>query len=344
MLISDAWYPQVNGVVRTLDTVRGELEKMGTEVLVVSPDLFRSVPCPTYKEIRLAVGPRVRLQRILDEFVPDAIHVATEGPLGLATRNLCIQQGLPFTTAFHTRFPEYIHARTHLPASVTYRALRWFHGKSARVMVATESLRMELDQRGFARVVRWSRGVDTDLFRPQPKGDEHGPRPVFLYVGRVAVEKNISAFLDLDLPGTKLVVGDGPLLESLRSTHPEVRFAGALFGEDLARRLCECGRVRLPESDGHLRVGHARGDGLWSAGRCLPRTRDPWMWSAINPWGCSTRTCASRPWARWSWTPPTAAPSPNRIHGDGVQRSSRVGSSRSIAASPPPDEAPLRVP
>jgi glycosyltransferase involved in cell wall biosynthesis len=239
MLVSDAWYPQVNGVVRTLDTVRGELENTGYQASVVSPDLFRTVPCPTYPEIRLAVNPGGRMRRALAEIEPQAIHIATEGPLGLAARNLCIRRGLPFTTSFHTRFPEYIQARTRLPAGLTYRGLRWFHNRAARVMVATDGLQRELEQRGFEHVVRWSRGVDTELFRPRPKSDQGIARPIFAYVGRVAVEKNVEAFLALDLPGTKLVVGDGPQLASLRSKYPQVRFTGALFGEELARTYAE---------------------------------------------------------------------------------------------------------
>jgi glycosyltransferase involved in cell wall biosynthesis len=235
MLVSDAWAPQVNGVVRTLATVRSELEQLGHRVGVVSPEQFHGIPCPTYPEIRLALRPGRRLAAILDGLAPDAIHVATEGPLGLATRRLCVARGLPFTTAFHTRFPEYIHARVGLPVELTYRALRWFHGRSARVLVATGSLKRELEGRGFERVVEWSRGVDTELFRPRPKDFLDASRPIFVYVGRVAVEKNVEAFLELDLPGTKLVVGDGPALEPLRRKHRDARFAGALHGEQLAR-------------------------------------------------------------------------------------------------------------
>jgi glycosyltransferase involved in cell wall biosynthesis len=235
LLVTDAWFPQVNGVVRTLSTVSAELERRGHEVLVVSPEHFRTVPCPTYPEIRLVLRPGPRLARAFAEFDPDAIHVATEGPLGLAARGLCRRLGLPWTSSLHTRFPEYIHARCRLPTSLTYRALRWFHGGAARTMVATATLQAELAARGFLRPVCWSRGVDGELFRPRADASLGLPRPIHLYVGRVAPEKNLSAFLSLALPGTKLVVGDGPALAGLRRRHRDARFTGALSGVELAR-------------------------------------------------------------------------------------------------------------
>ncbi|MEW5728319.1 MAG: glycosyltransferase family 1 protein, partial [Pseudomonadota bacterium] len=241
LVVSDAWFPQVNGVVRTLDTLRGELERDGHEVIMVTPERFHSLPCPTYPEIRLALKPGRKLARLIEEAQPCAIHVATEGPLGWAARRYCLRRKVPFTTAYHTKFPEYIQARFRLPLSMSYAVMRRFHGASSRVMVATQGIEDELRARGFTNIGRWSRGVDTRLFHPRPemKGDDGPfaglPRPVFLYVGRVAVEKNVEAFLSLDLPGTKAVVGDGPLLEELRRRHPEAAFAGARFGEDLAR-------------------------------------------------------------------------------------------------------------
>jgi glycosyltransferase involved in cell wall biosynthesis len=234
LLVTDAWTPQVNGVVRTLSTVRRELESRGHRMEVISPDRFRTIPCPTYPEIRLAWNPRARLQHIAETFGPDRIHIATEGPLGLAARAWCLSRGLPFTTAFHTRFAEGIHARFRIPTALTYRVLRWFHAPAARTMVATESLRRELATRGFQRLAPWSRGVDTSLFQPGSKDFLDLPRPIHLCVGRVAVEKNLSAFLDLDLPGTKLVVGDGPELPRLRARHPEAVFAGMKSGAELA--------------------------------------------------------------------------------------------------------------
>jgi glycosyltransferase involved in cell wall biosynthesis len=233
-IVSDAWLPQVNGVVRTIDTVRAKLAAAGHKLLVIGPDRFRTLPCPTYPEIRLALLPTRAVATLLDAFGADAIHIATEGPLGMAARRYCRARGFAFTTSFHTKFAEYLHARTKVPVSWTYAWLRRFHAASARIMVATPSLEVELTQHGFARLARWSRGVDTALFRPQAPALTL-PRPVFLYVGRVAVEKNIGAFLSLPLDGSKLVVGDGPQLAQLRRRHPDVHFAGAQQGEALAR-------------------------------------------------------------------------------------------------------------
>lgn len=236
-VVSDAWTPQVNGVVRTLRTVTGLLSERGHEIQVFGPDRFRTLPCPTYPEIRLALMPRWKLARELDAFQPQAIHVATEGPLGLAARAYCGRRGRPFTTSFHTKFPEYLEARTRLPARYSYLWLRRFHGSAARTMVATPSLEQELRGYGFERLARWSRGVDLALFRPRLAIEPailDLPRPIFAYVGRVAVEKNIGAFLALDLPGSKLVVGDGPQREALQRAYPDAHFVGAKFGEELA--------------------------------------------------------------------------------------------------------------
>jgi 1,2-diacylglycerol 3-alpha-glucosyltransferase/glucuronosyltransferase len=234
-IVSDAWFPQVNGVVTTLSTVGNELVGMGHQVQVVSPDRFKTIPCPTYPEIRLAVGASKRVENILDSARASAIHIATEGPLGLAARSYCLRRKIPFTTSFHTRFPEYLHARTRIPVCLTYRVVRWFHAPAQRTLVATQTLRQELSQRGFQNLVSWYRGVDTERFRPRNKGFLTFRRPIYLYVGRLAVEKNIRAFLDLNLGGTKLVVGDGPESESLASKYPEAHFTGAKFGEELAR-------------------------------------------------------------------------------------------------------------
>lgn len=240
LVVSDAWIPQVNGVVRTLATLKDELEGDGHHVVMVTPDRFRTIPCPTYPEIRLAIRPAASMARMIEAAQPCAIHIATEGPLGWAARRYCLRQGLPFTTAYHTRFPEYVQARFRVPLPLSYAVMRRFHSASSCIMVATQGIEDELVRRGFGRIRRWSRGVDTELFRPRPEArGEHGPfaglpRPIFLYVGRVAVEKNIEAFLALDLPGTKAVVGDGPLLDEMRRRHPEVHFTGARFGEDLA--------------------------------------------------------------------------------------------------------------
>ncbi len=234
VLVSDAWTPQVNGVVTTLRTVSNQLEVLGHSVYVVSPDQFKTIPCPTYPEIRLALNPGKKISDLMASLRPSAVHIATEGPLGIAARSYCIKQRIPFTTSFHTRFPEYIEARTRIPSQWTYPLVRWFHGAASRTMVATDTLVSELSGRGFSNVVRWSRGVDTDLFHPRSKDFLQFPRPIFLYVGRVSVEKNIKSFLNLNLKGTKLVVGDGPDLRKLKSEYPEVKFVGAKFGEELA--------------------------------------------------------------------------------------------------------------
>lgn len=235
LIVTDAWHPQVNGVVRTIDTTKSELEKLGHAVSVISPEGFRTVPLPTYPEIRIAVSPGRKIRRMIDELAPDAIHIATEGPLGFAARRYCLQRGRPFTTAYHTRFPEYIRDRAPVPLSLSYAFVRRFHEPASAVMVATPSIERALVERGFRNIRRWGRGVDTDLFRPRDKGFIDAPRPISMYVGRVAVEKNLEAFLRLDLPGTKVVVGDGPQLAELRARYPGVRFVGAMHGEELAR-------------------------------------------------------------------------------------------------------------
>ncbi len=239
LIVSDAWMPQVNGVVRTLATVRDELAQMGHVVEVVGPDRFRTLGAPTEPDVRLAILPGRRLRAIIDAFCPDAIHIATEGPLGLAARRLCLRRGWPFTTAFHTRFPEYLKARLGVPLGLTWAIMRRFHRPSAAVLTATASLREELASRGFRNVAAWTRGVDLGLFRPRARGALNLPRPVFLYVGRVAVEKNIEAFLALDLPGSKVVVGDGPARPALERRFPEAHWLGAKFGEDLAGAYAE---------------------------------------------------------------------------------------------------------
>ncbi|MGI9169946.1 MAG: glycosyltransferase family 4 protein [Caulobacteraceae bacterium] len=238
ILATDAWEPQVNGVVRTLTRVVAELREMGETVEVISPDQFQTLPLPTYPEIKLAVGAYEKVQQRFKDFEPEAIHIATEGPIGLAARRICQEWKLPFTTSYHTRFPEYIAARLPLPLAAGYAYMKWFHRPSGRMMVATPTLREELERHGFHNISQWSRGVDTEMFHPRRPGEpdvfEALARPVFLNVGRVAVEKNIEAFVSLDLPGTKVVVGDGPQREALAARYPEVVFLGARFGADLA--------------------------------------------------------------------------------------------------------------
>jgi 1,2-diacylglycerol 3-alpha-glucosyltransferase/glucuronosyltransferase len=234
LVVSDAWFPQVNGVVRTLSALRGQLESLGHRPTFLTPDRFFTLPCPSYPEIRLALPKPGDIERLIADLRPSAIHIATEGPLGLVVRWCCRRRNLPFTTSFHTRFPEYLHARWSLPLSWTYGCLRWFHAPASCTMVSTQSVEAALRARGFDRLKRWSRGVDTRLFRPRSKAYFDYPRPVSLYVGRVAVEKSVEDFLHLDLPGTKLVVGDGPLLPALRQRYPDAVFVGAKTGEDLA--------------------------------------------------------------------------------------------------------------
>lgn len=236
-LASDAWEPQVNGVVRTLRTTAAELRARGHDVHMLTPDLFRTVPCPSYPEIRLALGCARGVAARLFAADPDAVHIATEGPVGWAARRWCLDGGVPFTTSFHTRFPDYVALRTRLPADWFWPLLRRFHGPAASVFAATARLEAELQGRGLSRTHRWSRGVDLSLFAPDgavPDFLAGLPRPLMLHVGRVAVEKNIGAFLGLNRPGTRLVVGDGPALEMLRAAHPDAIFLGALHGPALA--------------------------------------------------------------------------------------------------------------
>jgi glycosyltransferase involved in cell wall biosynthesis len=245
-IVTDAWYPQVNGVVRTLNTTIGILNDWGYEVLCVDPSHFRTVPLPTYSDIRVAVAPGGRVADMLDRFAPQAIHISTEGPLGIAARRYCLRRGLAFTTAYHTRFPEYVRLRFPVPLNVSYRFMRWFHGRAKRTMVTTRSMAEELTARGFANLVAWSRGVDIHLFRPRRKSALEFQRPIFLFVGRVAVEKNIEAFLSLKLPGTKVVIGEGPALEDLRRRFPEARFLGFKTGEDLASHVAAADVMVFP--------------------------------------------------------------------------------------------------
>jgi glycosyltransferase involved in cell wall biosynthesis len=243
LIVTDAWSPQVNGVVRTLQRIKQECEGLGHEVEAISPDQFRTVPCPSYPEIRLALRPGPGIAKRIGTFRPNCIHIATEGPLGFAARRYCVRHGLPFTTSYHTRFPEYIHARLPVPLAVGYAIMRWFHRPSSGVMVATQTIRDDLEGRGFVNVRPWSRGVDTELFRPDHEPALDLPRPVYLYVGRVAVEKNLEAFLEVPLTrGSKLVVGDGPALARLEAKNPDVHFAGARHGIELARHYA-CGDV-----------------------------------------------------------------------------------------------------
>jgi glycosyltransferase involved in cell wall biosynthesis len=234
LVATDAWKPQINGVVRSLEAMAAHAPALGADLTFISPDMFRSVPMPGYPEIRLAFASARKVARLIAAHDPDYIHIATEGPVGLAARAACRRQGRRFTTAYHTRFPEYIATRAPIPEGLVYRLLRRFHGAGTGVLVATATLEQELRARGFTRLSLWTRGVDTELFRPRPDVAPKFARPVFLHVGRLAVEKNMEAFLRLELPGTKVVVGDGPERKRLEAEFPETRFLGVLEGEALA--------------------------------------------------------------------------------------------------------------
>ncbi|MAC88096.1 MAG: alpha-mannosyltransferase [Maricaulis sp.] len=243
MLVTDAWEPQVNGVVRTLSRTVEEARAMSHQVEVIHPGLgYKTFPMPTYPEIKLALGARKDIAQRFKAFEPEAIHIATEGPLGMAARRICVKWKLPFTTSYHTKYPEYINARfPFIPVGLGYAFMRWFHNASGRVMVTTPSMRDDLAARGFKNLTAWARGVDVDLFNPDKRfvGGEDVyaglERPVYVNVGRIAVEKNIETFLKLDLPGTKVVVGDGPQREELQERYPDAVFPGPKFGPELAR-------------------------------------------------------------------------------------------------------------
>jgi glycosyltransferase involved in cell wall biosynthesis len=233
-IVTDAWRPQTNGVVHTLSTTAERLTALDHEVTLIEPNQFRTVPCPTYPEIRLALFPYAKVHTMLAACAPDAVHIATEGPLGMAARRWCSRERMPFTTSYHTQFPEYVRARAPIPLSWSYAHMRRFHSTAARTMVATPTMQRHLESRGFRNLVRWTRGVNVELFKPAPKSFLDLPRPIFMNVGRVAVEKNIDAFLELDLPGTKVIVGDGPERGRLQSQYPAAVFTGFKYGAELA--------------------------------------------------------------------------------------------------------------
>lgn len=235
MMVTDAWEPQVNGVVRTLKSTARELRALGHNVDLLTPLEFATVACPTYPDIRLSLFAGGKVVRRLAEFDADALHIATEGPLGIAARRFALMRRVPFSTAYHTRFPEYVRARTAIPLAWTYAFLRWFHGPSQAVMAPTKVVKRDLEAQGFRNVVTWSRGVDLDIFKPQPSDRLKSAPPFFLYVGRVAVEKNIDAFLELDLPGSKWVAGAGPALKRIQARYPDVNYLGVLSQPELAQ-------------------------------------------------------------------------------------------------------------
>ncbi len=241
LIATDAWHPQINGVVRSLQQMSAQMIKMGIKVHFITPELFTTFPLPTYPEIRLSFVSQKSIARHVAEFEPDHIHIATEGPIGFQTRRYCMKTRRIFTTSYHTRFPEYISARLPIPESLSYAGLRRFHNAGHGVMVATQTMRDELDAKGFKNIMAWSRGVDSNLYYPHNRETVNLPeldgleRPFFLYVGRVSVEKNLEAFLSLDLPGTKIIVGDGPSKQILEKYYPSSKFLGIRQGEQLAQ-------------------------------------------------------------------------------------------------------------
>ncbi len=234
LIVTDAWLPQVNGVVRSIEAVMREAPSLGVEINVLTSVGFRTVPVPTYRQVRVAVTRPSVVERRIEELRPDFVHIATEGPLGLCAWIACRRAGRPFTTCYHTRFPEYLAVRRIAPRALVYALLRRFHNAGVGMMVATETLECELRARGFARMMRWSRGVDCDLFRPHAAGIFDLPRPIFLTCARLAIEKNLGAFLSLDLPGSKVVVGDGPARKRLQTRFPQAHFVGEMHGAALA--------------------------------------------------------------------------------------------------------------
>lgn len=236
LIVTDAWAPQVNGVVRTLEILGRELRALGHDVRYATPEGRFTLPMPTYPEIRLSVFSGAALRREIADYAPDAVHIATEGPLGMAARRICLRGKIPFSTSYHTRFPDYVHARLpFVPESAVYRFLRRFHSPATAMMVATPALQREMQGHGFTNLRIWSRGVDVEQFHPIANAALPYPRPVWLYVGRIAVEKNLVAFLTLDLPGTKILAGDGPARRELERRFPDAKFLGAKSGEELTR-------------------------------------------------------------------------------------------------------------
>lgn len=234
LLVSDAWHPQISGVVTTMQAIVTELEAAGMVVEVIHPNDYDTFPMPTYPDIPLVWRAKGLKKRVLD-FAPHYVHLATEGPLGWKVRKICLAQNWPFTTAYHTRFPEYIHERFPIPVSWGYAVMRRFHQPAAKVLVSAPSIFADLEAAGFANQVFWRKGVDLQLFNPQRNLHWDYPRPILLNVGRVAVEKNLPAFLSLDVPGTKVIVGDGPARAELEATYPQAIFLGMKTGEDLAQ-------------------------------------------------------------------------------------------------------------
>ncbi len=298
MIVTDAWYPQTNGVVSTLAQTGAWLVRFGHEVRFITPRDFRSVACPTYPEIRLSLLPYGRVKRSILEFAPQALHIATEGPLGLAARRFCARHGMPFTTSYHTQFPQYLRARFPVPTGVSYRALRWFHGAAVRCMVSTASVRQDLASHGFANLATWRRGVDTEVFKPHAKDFLSLPRPIAAYVGRVAVEKNIDAFLLMPWNGSKIVIGDGPERPRLQKQYSRRYVRGIPVRRGSREALVGGRRHGVSEQDRHFRPRQSRGHGLRRAGGRLPGHRPDRCGAGRGHRGAGRRSgggCGARP-------------------------------------------------
>lgn len=248
LLVTDAWQPQINGVVRTLGHTVEQLAKRNIKVTVIHPGLFSTVPLPTYKEIKIALLPGKKLRSLIEASPANVIHIATEGPLGWAARSYCLKHGLPFTTSYHTQFPEYVNLRTRIPLSIGYAVVRKFHTPANNTFVATRSMQQRLEEKNFQHLHRWGRGVDIELFRPAVEKGRYfsGERPVAAYLGRVAIEKNIRAFLDMPFKGSKVVIGDGPDLKMLQDQYPQVSFTGYRTGQPLAEHLADADVMVFP--------------------------------------------------------------------------------------------------
>ena len=246
MIVSDAWSPQTNGVVTTLTQTGASLTRFGHEVGMITPNSFRTIPCPSYPEIRIALFPYRKVARLIAAFQPNALHIATEGPLGFAARRYCVAHGLRFTTSYHTQFPQYLRSRWPIPTSVSYRFLRWFHGAAESCMVSTPTVQAQLAAQGFNNIARWRRGVDTELFRPRAKEFLQLPRPIAAYVGRVAIEKNVDAFLRMPWQGSKVIIGDGPEKARCQAQFPQATYVGFRFGDDLAAHLAAADVLVFP--------------------------------------------------------------------------------------------------
>lgn len=246
LIATDAWFPQVNGVVRTWDNTIRELHTRGYETLVVHPGQFRNMACPLYPEIRLAWAPLKNMERHVQEFEPEHIHIVTEGPIGSQMRRLCRRRKFNFTTSFHTLFPEYLWRLAYIPEGISWRYVRWFHTGGERTLAPTDTILERLAKLGFRNLAKWSRGIDLNVFHPKPRAIPDSERPILSYVGRVSKEKNIEAFLNLKVEGTKYVVGDGPIRPALERRYPEVKFVGYKHGADLAQAYSEADVVVFP--------------------------------------------------------------------------------------------------